>query len=42
MNITAAHVKEIRQEFAKLKPATVTLGGVCHDEKNLLTQQENP
>lgn len=27
MSITAAHVKEIRQEFAKLKPATVTLAG---------------
>lgn len=27
MSITAAHVKEIRQEFAKLKLATVTLAG---------------
>ncbi len=27
MTITASQVKEIRQEFAKLKPATVTLDG---------------
>lgn len=27
MNITAAQVKEIRQEFAKLKPVKVTLDG---------------
>lgn len=27
MPITAANIKEIRQEFAKLKPATVTLAG---------------
>ena len=27
MSITASQVKEIRQEFAKLKPATVTLNG---------------
>ena len=27
MSITADHVKNIRQEFARLKPATVTLDG---------------
>lgn len=27
MSITATQLKEIRQEFAKLKPATVTLDG---------------
>nr|WP_294509298.1 protein MobC [uncultured Bilophila sp.] len=27
MNITASQLKEIRQEFARLKPATVTLDG---------------
>lgn len=27
MSITASQLKEIRQEFAKLKPATVTLDG---------------
>ena len=27
MSITASQVKEIRQEFARLKPATVTLDG---------------
>ena len=27
MTITAAHLKEIRQEFAALKPASVTLDG---------------
>ena len=27
MTITASQVKEVRQEFAKLKPATVTLDG---------------
>lgn len=27
MSITASQLKEIRQEFARLKPATVTLGG---------------
>jgi len=27
MNITTEHVKEIRQEFAKLKPVKVTLDG---------------
>ena len=27
MSITASQLKEIRQEFARLKPATVTLDG---------------